>query len=133
MKHIYIAIAIALVIVTIPLVIFLSGSKKVLQNANVADGNNVSLLDGKQIINLSAKGGFRPIHSIAKAGVPTVLRVATNGTFDCSSVIRIPNLALNKMLPATGTTDIYIGSPKVGLFNGTCGMGMYPFDIDFQS
>ena len=28
--------------------------------------------------------------------------------------------------------DIYIGVQKVGTFDGTCGMGMYPFDIKFE-
>ncbi len=95
--------------------------------------NNVSSQDGKQIIVLTAKGGYTPRRSVAKAGIPTVLRVNTNGTFDCSSAIRIPELKLSKNLPPTGETDIDLGTPKAGLFSGTCGMGMYPFEIDFQT
>lgn len=95
--------------------------------------NNVSMVDGKQIITLTAKGGYSPRKSKAKAGVPTILKVSTNGTFDCSSSIRIPALQLSKNLPTTGETEIDLGNPKVGVFNGTCGMGMYPFEIEFQS
>lgn len=102
--------------------------KKITEEQNV---NNVSVVDGKQIIEIKAKGGFFPIHSIAKAGIPTILRVDTNGTFDCSSIIRIPSLNITKNLPMSGTTDIDIGTQKAGIFNGTCGMGMYPFDIKF--
>ena len=94
--------------------------------------NNVSVIDGKQIIVLKAKGGFSPVHSVAKAGIPTILRVETNGTFDCSSVIRIPDMNISKNLPLTGTTDIDIGVQQAGIFQGTCGMGMYPFDIKFE-
>ena len=94
--------------------------------------NNVSIVDGKQIITMKAKGGFSPVHSIAKAGIPTILRVDTNGTFDCSSIIRIPSLNISKNLPLTGSTDIDIGVQKIGTFDGTCGMGMYPFDIKFE-
>jgi plastocyanin domain-containing protein len=95
--------------------------------------NNVSIIDGKQIIEISAKGGFQPRKSIAKAGVPTILRFNTNGTFDCSSSVRIPSMNITKLLPQTGSTDIDIGNPKLTLLQGTCGMGMYPFEVDFQS
>ena len=94
--------------------------------------NNVSVVDGKQIVVMKAKGGFSPVHSIAKAGIPTILRVETDSTFDCSSVIRIPDMNISKNLPLSGTTDIDIGVQKIGTFDGTCGMGMYPFDIKFE-
>ena len=94
--------------------------------------DNVSVVDGKQIIVMKAKGGFSPVHSIAKANIPTILRVETNGTFDCSSVIRIPEMNISRNLPLTGITDIDIGVEKAGTFQGTCGMGMYPFDIKFE-
>lgn len=94
--------------------------------------NNVSIVDGKQIITINAKGGYQPTNSIAKAGVPTVIRFDTKGTFDCSSSIRIPSMNITKVLPQTGTTDIDIGTPEVATLQGTCGMGMYPFAITFQ-
>ena len=100
---------------------------------NFDAGSNVTLVDGKQIINLRAKGGFTPLSSTAKAGVPTILKVNTRGTFDCSSVLRIPSMNVFQNLPPSGTTEINLGSPKVGLLQGTCGMGMYPFEINFQS
>src|SRR3989338_998125 len=58
--------------------------------------NNVTIIDGKQIIELRAKGGFNPTHSVAKSGVPTILRLNTQGTFDCSSSIRIPALNISQ-------------------------------------
>lgn len=99
----------------------------------VANGNNISVVDGKQIINITARGGYSPLKSIAKAGLPTILRFTTNGTFDCSSYVRIPSLNIGQSLASSGTTDLDLGSPKEGILHGTCGMGMYPFDIDFQS
>jgi plastocyanin domain-containing protein len=95
--------------------------------------NNVSMVDGKQIIVITAKGGFSPANSVAKAGVPTVLRFTTKGTFDCSSSVRIPSLNVFKSLGTTGNTDIEISNPEVGVLNGTCGMGMYPFSVSFSS
>jgi plastocyanin domain-containing protein len=99
----------------------------------VVNANNVTVIDGIQIIEISAKGGYQPRKSTAKAGIPTILRFSTNGTFDCSSSIRIPSMNISKMLPQTGSTDINIGNPQVVTLQGTCGMGMYQFEIDFQS
>ncbi len=94
---------------------------------------NVEVKDGIQFITLTAKGGYTPRKSTAKANIPTILRFDTNGTFDCSSSVRIPSMNVSKMLPQTGMTEIDLGNPKVGLLQGSCGMGMYPFEIDFQS
>jgi len=102
------------------------------ESKSTTPANNVSMVDGKQVITINAKGGYQPSKSIAKAGVPTVIRFDTNGTFDCSSSIRIPSMNITKVLPQTGTTDIDIGTPEVATLQGTCGMGMYPFEIAFQ-
>ncbi|MEK7463544.1 MAG: cupredoxin domain-containing protein [Patescibacteria group bacterium] len=95
--------------------------------------NNVSIVDGKQIIEIQAKGGYQPRKSTAKAGIPTIIRFNTKGTFDCSSSVRIPSLNISKALPQSGSTDIDIGVGKVGVLKGSCGMGMYPFEVEFQS
>ncbi|MFA7000176.1 MAG: cupredoxin domain-containing protein [Candidatus Paceibacterota bacterium] len=100
-----------------------------IQETNV---NNVSIIDGKQIIEIQAKGGYQPRKSIAKAGIPTVLRFNTNGTFDCSSSVRIPSMNIFKSLPQSGTTDIDLSIQPANTLNGSCGMGMYPFEISFQ-
>ncbi len=100
------------------------------QNEPAAD--NVSIVGGQQIIDITAKGGYTPRTSTAKAGIPTILRFHTSGTFDCSSYIRIPSMGLSKNLPSTGTMDIPVDA-KVGALIGMCGMGMYPFQVNFQS
>jgi len=65
--------------------------------------NNVSIIDGQQVIDITAKGGYTPRTSVAKAGLPTIVRFITNGTFDCSSFIRIPSMGISKALPQTDT------------------------------
>lgn len=98
-----------------------------------ASGGNVSVVDGKQIVEITAKGGYAPTRTVAKAGIPTVLRFKTNGTFDCSSAIVIPSLSVSQLLPQTGATDIDAGVPVAGQLAGTCSMGMYRFAVDFQA
>ena len=102
-------------------------------SGNLPLGSNVAIVGGKQTIDLRAKGGYSPKKSTAKAGIPTILKVKTNGTFDCTSVIRIPSMNISKNLPPSGSTEIDLGNPMVGILKGTCGMGMYPFEINFQS
>jgi plastocyanin domain-containing protein len=98
---------------------------------NSVPANNVSVTNGQQIITINAKGGYQPQKSSAKAGLPTVLRFVTSGSFDCSSSIRIPSLGISKILPQSGNTDIDVGTQQVGVLQGTCGMGMYRFDVSF--
>lgn len=96
-------------------------------------GNNVTIVEGKQIIEIRAKGNYSPRISIAQAGIPTILRFDTQGTFDCTAVVRIPSMNITQNLPPSGSTDIDLGTPVVATLQGTCGMGMYPFEIEFKS
>lgn len=124
---------IATVILSLGIIIgagILSGHSSV--SSDQPEKNNVSVSSGTQIVELEAKGGFTPRKSSAEAGLPTILRVDTSGTFDCSSIIRIPSLNITKNLPASGVTDIDLGKQVAGTINGTCGMGMYPFQIIFN-
>ncbi|MCX6735617.1 MAG: cupredoxin domain-containing protein [Candidatus Parcubacteria bacterium] len=110
-------------------IFFSGGSASKKESAPV---QNAFIQDGKQTIEITAKGGFTPRTTVAKAGVPTVLKIKTEGTFDCSSVVSIPELGITKNLPNTSVTEIDLGVRGPGILNGTCGMGMYPFEIDFQ-
>lgn len=94
--------------------------------------DNISVVDGQQIVEITAKAGYTPRVSEVKAGVPTILRVDTQGTFDCSSQIRIPSLDISRSLPPSGVTDIALGTLAPGVLHGSCGMGMYPFQLNVQ-
>jgi len=98
----------------------------------VVSGNNVTVVNDKQIVEIRAKGGYQPRNSVAKAGIPTTLRFSTKGTFDCSSSVRIPSLDVDQLLPPSGVVDIPLGVQQAGTLRGTCGMGMYQFSIKFE-
>lgn len=92
-----------------------------------------SIVDGKQFIDISAKGGYAPRRIVAKAGILTTLRVTTNGTFDCSASLVIPKLSYQKFLQPSGTEDITIAPEQAqGILQGLCAMGMYNFQVIFQ-
>ena len=87
-----------------------------------------------QIVTITVKSGYNPKMSTVQAGIPTVIRFDTNGTFDCSAGIRIPSLGISQSLPSNGTTDVSIGTLSAGgSIKGTCSMGMYTFEVDAQS
>ena len=87
---------------------------------------------GIQTLEITAKGGYRPITSELRAEAPALLRIITNSTFDCSSSLTIPALDYRTHLPMTGTTEISIPPQPVGTtLTGLCGMGMYSFTIRF--
>lgn len=128
MKSTIFSIIIALVLIGGAILLSRSGSV----TDSSLPGENVFLENGRQIVEINAKGGYQPRKSVANAGVPTLVRFKTEGNFDCSSSIRIPKLGLSKILPRSGVTDIEIGTMPEGTLRGSCGMGMYPFEIEFQ-
>ena len=110
-----------------------NNSSNTANNINDTKVAPVQIVDGKQIIEVGVRGGYNPRDVVAKAGVPTILRMKTSGTFDCSSSFVIASLGVQKMLPATGVTDIEIPAQNSGSsIHGTCGMGMYSLNINFQ-
>lgn len=95
--------------------------------------NNVSIVDGVQIITIDAKGGYTPEESLAQANMPTVITMNTRGTFDCSSALVIPSIRYRKNLPPSGETRIDVPPQKEGTtLRGLCSMGMYNFSITFN-
>ena len=95
--------------------------------------NNAIVLDGKQVIEIKAKGGYSPKLTMAKANMLTVLKVKTMATFDCSSSLTIPSIDYQKYLPASGETLIEIPPQEPGsTLQGLCAMGMYNFAVNFR-
>lgn len=110
--------------------ILLSGEKS---DGGAISKENVSTANGKQIIEIDAKGGYSPRESFAKANVPTAIKILTRGTFDCSSALVIPSIGYRENLPLSGETLIEIPSQEKGSsLQGLCAMGMYSFSIRFD-
>lgn len=126
------------VISIIAAVLLIGGAAALTRGGNVSgDGepatHNVSVEGGRQVIEIDAKGGYSPKLTDAQAGMPTVLKVATNGTFDCSAALTIPSLGYSRNLPSSGVTEIEVPSQKAGAkLQGLCAMGMYNFAVQFN-
>ena len=95
--------------------------------------SNVSMIDKKQVITINAKGGYSPRMTAAKADMPTVIKVMTKGTFDCSAALTIPNLKYRTNLSPSGVTEVEVPPQKSGTtLQGLCAMGMYNFSVKFN-
>ena len=102
-------------------------------SSGVADSSTVSVVNGTQVIDLLAKNGYSPNLIAAKAGIPTTLRVKTDGTYDCSASLTVPQLGYRKFLQPTGSEDVAISPEQAhGTLNGVCAMGMKSFKIKFD-
>jgi len=54
--------------------------------------SNVSVEGDKQFIDLTAKGGYEPRNTVAKANMSTTLKVLTNDSYGCETAMVIPSL-----------------------------------------
>ncbi|OGH92588.1 MAG: hypothetical protein A2534_02555 [Candidatus Magasanikbacteria bacterium RIFOXYD2_FULL_39_9] len=128
MKKTFIAIFIFVAAVITGAILFSGGEKDTGPSAN-----NIKIKDGKQIITINAKGGYTPRITNAKADMPTVIKIDTRGTFDCSSSLVIPALNYRKNLPPSGETLVDVPAQKAGTsIRGMCSMGMFSFNINFN-
>lgn len=111
----------------------LGGVQDVVTGPQSVDSTNIYFEGDTQVIEIDAKGGYRPRANSAVAGVPTVIRMKTRGTFDCSAAFTIPKIGYSEFLPRTGTTDIPIPPQEAGsALDGLCSMGMYSFKVSFE-
>ena len=131
MKKILIPTVIAFVTIILAFVIF---SQPEGTNPNSTQlTKNVVLSGNTQTINITAKGGYEPRNTTAKADTATTLKIQTSGTFDCSSSLIIPSLKYRKSLPPTGETTVEIPPQKSGTsIRGLCSMGMFNFTLNFN-
>lgn len=127
-----IPIVIVAVAILIAGIIILSGGSSPAQAPDAAI-ETVSVQDGTQLIDITVKGGYSPRRTVARADMPTILRMKTNGTFDCSSALAIPSLNYQNNLPPSGVTEIEVPPQKAGTtLQGRCSMGMYHFEVAFN-
>ena len=77
--------------------------------------------------------GYSPRKIEAKAGVPTILIMKSDGAYGCERAFNIPSLNISEILPENGQTRFDLGTQAIGTkLVGVCSMGMYSFQIIFN-
>ena len=110
----------------------LMGSPYTLQNywrvatGEVAVGSSAPVTGGVQEVTITVKNnGYTASATVLKRGVPVRLTLTTDNTLGCARAFTIPDLALSKVLPATGNETIEFTPQKTGTLGYSCSMGMY--------
>lgn len=130
-KHIVLGI-ISILVILVGFVVFRGGDGSLQQNEQQEPVEAVTIEDGVQYINIQARAGYAPKNVEAQANMPTVIRMATNNTFDCSSSLVIPSISYSGYLKPTGVEEIEIPLDQTtGTLQGLCSMGMYSFSVNF--
>lgn len=133
MKKVFINYLFITVAVLVGIIILLDNKGSSATTTSPAGPTNISVVEGKQVIQINAKGGYAPRNTVAKANVPTTLNIKTNGTYDCSAELSIPSLGYRSTLPPSGATSIEIPPEPAGtVIKGVCAMGMYNFAVNFN-
>jgi len=115
-------------------IVIIGGTVALTQKPSTSTASNVSKEGETQVIEVQTKGGYFPKTTTAQAGVPTILKLKTDGTYDCSAAVTIPKLGFHKNLEASGVTEVTIPPQEPGTtLQGVCAMGMYNFQIRFDA
>ncbi|MBI4096496.1 MAG: cupredoxin domain-containing protein [Candidatus Levybacteria bacterium] len=86
------------------------------------EGAMVSVSDTVDII---VKGGYTPNAISIKKGKKTALNFIRQDSSSCLEEVLIPDFKIRQYLPLNKTTTIQITPKKSGIFEISCGMGMF--------
>lgn len=71
------------------------------------------MVDGKQQITITAGQGYNPKVTVAKAGIPTEIKIQGRNAYGCESAVRIPELSYSKNLDPKGSDIVQVPEQKV--------------------
>ena len=69
-------------------------------------------------------GGYEPADTVLYAGMPTTWLIDGTSKFDCSALLRVPDLGIKVNL-AEGPNTVRLPALETGTVHFTCVMGMY--------
>jgi uncharacterized protein len=102
----------------------LSGGAASAAGARTASAN-VTVVDGVQTVRMTqTPGGYEPADTVLYAGMPTTWLIDGTSKFDCSALLRVPDLGIKVNL-AEGPNTVRLPALETGTVHFTCVMGMY--------
>ncbi len=79
---------------------------------------------GRQVVDVTVKGGYSPSLIRVEAGTPVRLRFHRQENSDCTSRVVFPDLRKSASLEAFGTTTFDLEVAEPGEYSWACGMNM---------
>lgn len=127
---VFVAVSFVTIVLVIVMAVLLFNSRP--NNPPTVLSSQVEIVDGVQIAEIYAKNGFTPGKLTLKSDTVTKLRITTKDTVDCSNVISIPKIQIQRNLPVTGTTDVEIPPQSTGTkLTATCSLGQNTLQLEF--
>ncbi len=79
---------------------------------------------GRQVVDITVKGGYSPNLVRVEAGTPVRLRFDRQDNSDCTSRVVFPDFRRSVSLAAFGTTTLDLDIDEPGEYSWACGMNM---------
>lgn len=79
---------------------------------------------GRQVVDITVKGGYSPSLIRVEAGTPVRLRFDRQENSDCTARVLFPDFRKSASLAAFGTTTLDLDVPEPGEYSWACGMNM---------
>lgn len=118
-------LVIALGIFNIPNGLSLTGATIAFPIATAPALENVNVVDGKQIVELTVAGlDYVPSQFTIQVGIPVEWRIDGRTAQGCAQVISAPQLGINEYLPRDQIKTITFTPQQPGTIRFTCSMGM---------
>jgi Cu+-exporting ATPase len=80
--------------------------------------------DGRQVVDITVKGGYSPSLIRVEAGKPVRLRFDRQENSDCTARVVFPDFRKSASLAAFGTTTLDLDVAEPGEYSWACGMNM---------
>ncbi len=88
------------------------------------EARSAELVDGRQEVEITVKGGYSPDVIRVREGVPLRLIFDRQESGDCTSRVVFADFGVSRSLPAFGTATLDFTPDKAGEFGFACGMNM---------
>ncbi len=85
---------------------------------------NAQVEGGRQVVDITVKGGYSPNLVRVEAGTPVRLRFHRQENSDCTARVVFPDLRKSASLEAFGTTTLDLDVAEPGEYAWACGMNM---------
>jgi plastocyanin domain-containing protein len=80
---------------------------------------------GRQEVDVTVKGGYRPAAIQVKAGQPVRLNFTRREASTCGEEVMLPGFGKRVHLPENQIVSVEVVPDKPGKYEFTCGMNMY--------
>lgn len=103
----------------------LAGASISLGGSSVDVGENVKIVDGKQIVEMTIDGlDYYPYRFTVLQGIPVEWRIDGTKAEGCAQVVTVPKLGITEFMPRQGIKTIEFIPKEIGKISFSCTMGM---------